>query len=176
MSTDYGVSGNAPLLIFSDASVDPKLQTGFGAYLAFAESELDSMADADSLHRKLKIKQFKATSPTPLEIETLLWALQDVMPQAPGNITLFTDSQSIIELPRRRIRLEQSGFSGAASGKTLKHAELYRAFYQLQDRLAFKLVKLKGHSKRADKTRLDRVFAYVDKASRKALREYRKHP
>ncbi|HEX5056180.1 MAG TPA: ribonuclease H [Gammaproteobacteria bacterium] len=170
-----GLSRNEQLCIFSDASVDSKLATGFGAYLAVAESELGLIdSEADILHGRLKIRQFTATAPTPLEIETMLWALQEVMSRPPGDIILFTDSQSMIDLPRRRNRLERSGFTGSASGKTLKHAALYQAFYQAQDRLGFKLVKLKGHLKRADKTRFDRIFSYVDKASRKALREYRK--
>jgi ribonuclease HI len=162
------------LLIFSDASVDLKLGVGFGAYLAIAESELELIGGkADILNSRLKIRQFTATSPTQLEIETVLWALQEVAPQpsaSAADIILFTDSQSIIDLPRRRTRLERSGFTGAASGKVLKNAGLYSAFYELQDRMVFKLVKLKGHRKGADKTLLDRVFSCVDKAARKALR------
>jgi ribonuclease HI len=177
------------LLIFSDASVDSKLQTGFGAYLAVVGTRpdiIDGMADAgpradvvaDIPHSNLKIKRFTATTPSQLEIKTVLWALQEVMLQSSAvanNIILFTDSQSIIELPRRRTKLEQTGFRGASTGHILKHADLYRAFYRLQDQLAFKLVKLKGHRKSADKTPLDRVFAQVDRAARKALREYRRH-
>lgn len=175
-----GLSENEQLLIFTDASADPKLKAGFGAYLAIARTELDvldDMTDAatDILRGKLKIKKFTAVAPTQLEIETVLWALQEVLAQAgslPGGITLYTDSQSIINLPRRRTRLEKTGFTGA-TGKALNHAALYRAFYRLHDRLGFKPVKLKGHGKRADKTQLDRVFAQVDQAARKALREYR---
>lgn len=170
-----GSSENEQLLIFTDASVDPELKAGFGAYLAITESELDMDDGTDTLRGKLKIKPFTAAQPTQLEIETVLWALRDVMtqPDSPaGAITLYTDSQSIINLPRRRSRLEQSGFT-AASGKALNHAALYRAFYQLHDRAGFRLVKLKGHGKRAGKTQLDRVFSLVDQAARRALREYR---
>jgi ribonuclease HI len=174
------LSGNEQVLIFSDVSVDPKLKTGCGAYLAITEPELDiiegmeNSGGPDLVNSKLRIKQFEATSSTQLEIETILWALQELIQQQSipaliNNITLYTDSQGIIDLPRRRAALEQSAFISAA-GRALNHAGLYRAFYQLQDQLGFKLVKLKGHSKRADKTRLDRVFAYVDKAARKALR------
>lgn len=173
------------ILIFSDVSVDPKLKIGFGAYLAITaltetgDDIADNLKSIEALNSKLRIKQFEATSSTQLEIETLLWALQETLQQQPNqqwapanNITLYTDSQGIIELPRRRAGLEQSGFISAA-GKVLNHAGLYRAFYQLHDQLGFKLSKLKGHSKGADKTALDRIFAYVDKAARKALRAYK---
>ena len=171
------------IFIFSDVSVDPRLKTGFGAYLAISENELGSIAgmenSADALNNKLKLKQFTATSSTQLEIETVLWALQDTLERQPllaQNINLYTDSQGIVNLPRRRTALEQSGFISAATGKALHQAALYRAFYQLHDQTGFKLTKLKGHRKGADKTGVDRIFSFVDKAARKALREYRKPP
>jgi ribonuclease HI len=166
------------LLLFTDASVDSRLHTGFGAYLAIAEPELDAMAgmsDVARLRAELKIQQFATRSSTQLEIQNVLWALQELMARQPATanrIILYTDSQAIIDLPRRRKGLEQSGFTSAA-GKPLNHAVLYQAFYKLHDSLGFELAKLKGHSPRADKTQLDRVFAVIDKAVRQALREYR---
>lgn len=178
MNAGHGAR-NEQTLIFSDVSVDPKLKTGFGAYLAITATELDSIDDIESgggaelLNSRLRVKQFTATSSTQLEIETILWALQEVKQEHPAtasNITLYTDSQGVIQLPRRRAALEQSGFISGATGTALKHAGLYRAFYRLQDQLGFKLAKLKGHGKSANKTRLDRIFSCVDQAARKALR------
>lgn len=165
-------------LVFSDASVDPRIKTGFGAYLAITETEANTIGDAKNIFQeRLKVKQFASTSSTQLEIETILWALRELTRrQSPGvlanNITVYTDSQGIIGLPRRKTALEQSGFAGAGKNKLLNHAGLYRAFYQLQDELGFELGKLKGHSKRDDKSRLDEIFSYVDRAARKALREH----
>jgi hypothetical protein len=68
--------------------------------------------------------------------------------------------------------LEQSGFISSRKNEGLTHAGLYRAFYQLHDKPGFELEKLKGHSKRDDKSRLEEIFSYVDKAARKALRTY----
>lgn len=165
-------------LVFSDASVDPQLKTGFGAYLAITETDAGIVGVTENtLKGKIKTKQFASTSSTQLEIETILWALQELIRQQPSsalvnNVTVYTDSQGIVDLPRRRTALEQSDFTGAGKNKGLSHAGLYRAFYQLHDELGFKLTKLKGHSKRADKSRYDAIFSYVDQASRKALREH----
>ncbi|HEY3488349.1 MAG TPA: hypothetical protein VGL10_09815, partial [Gammaproteobacteria bacterium] len=146
MSAECGAPG---ILLFSDISVDPKLKVGFGAYLAITQAELDSIDGIENddtrtdLLAKLKVKQFAATSSTQLEIETILWALEELMRQQSlralaNNLTLYTDSQGIIELPRRRAALEESKFI-SASGKALNQAGLYRAFYQLQDALGFNL-------------------------------------
>lgn len=166
------------MLVFSDVSVNPQLKTGFGAYLVITDTEVNTIADAENkLKKKLKVKQFTSTSSTQLEIETILWALQELTRQQPAsglanNVTVYTDSQGIIELPRRRRELEKSGFIGTNKNRILKHAGLYRAFYGLHDELGFKLTKLKGHSKRDDKTRHDEIFSYVDRAAREALRIY----
>ena len=164
-------------LVFSDVSVDPRLKTGFGAYLAITESGLDMIGIAENaIVEMVKVRQFASTSSTQLEIETILWALQELTRSPPAdipvnNITVYTDSQDMINLPRRRIGLEQSGFT-TAKNKALKHAALYRAFYRLHDELGFELAKLKGHGNRDDKSWLDEIFSCVDRTARKALRAY----
>lgn len=170
------------MLVFTDVSVDPQLKTGFGAYLAMTETDMNMIGDAENPGEAisklaLKVKQFASTSSTQLEIETILWALQELTRQQPAgalvnNITVYTDSQGITDLPRRRTGLEQADFTGAGKNKVLKHAGLYRDFYRLHDELGFELTKLKGHSKRDEKGRLDEIFSCVDRATRKALRTY----
>lgn len=165
-------------LLFSDVSVDPQLRTGFGAYLAITETDAGIASVTETtLKDKITVKQFALTSSTQLEIETILWALQKLTRQQSvstlaTNVTVYTDSQGIIELPRRRTALELAGFTSIGGNKPLKHAGLYRAFYQLHDKLGFELTKLKGHSKRDDKSRLEEIFSYVDRAARKALRAH----
>lgn len=166
-------------LVFSDASVNPRLKTGFGAYLALTETGLigNSENASDILKSKIRVKRFTSTSSTQLEIETLVWALWELIRQKTAsalvnNITVYTDSQSLVDLPDRRTALEQSGFISTGKNEGLTHSGLYKAFYQLQDNPGFELKKLKGHSKRDDKSRLDEIFSYVDRAARKALREH----
>jgi len=55
--------------------------------------------------------RFEQTSSTKLELQTLLWALGETITLANGDdmtLTVYTDSQNIIGLPRRRARLEQN--------------------------------------------------------------------
>jgi len=61
------------LMLFTDGSVNTKLKIGYGAYLIVTEDELST----ESLKTQVNIKRFENTSSTKLELETLLWALNE---------------------------------------------------------------------------------------------------
>ena len=146
-----------PLMLFTDGSVHPPSRIGFGAYLAVIDATTD---------HEVQLKRFENTSSSQLEIETLIWALHDLQPK---KITVYTDSQNIIGLPGRRSRFEERGYL-TKQHKPVKHADLYREFFQLIDRIDCTFVKVKGHRVSHQKTDLDRLFTLVDRASRRALR------
>jgi hypothetical protein len=90
-------------LVFSDVSVDPQLKTGFGAYLALTETGIiDNSENApEVLKSKIKVKRFTSTSSTQLEIETLVWALQELIRQqtasaSVNNITVYTTRKVLL--------------------------------------------------------------------------------
>jgi len=152
------------LILLTDGSVNTQSNIGYGAYLAVSERGLS----LESLRTRVKVKRFEDTSSTKLELQTLLWALSDI--QAVGRkVSVYTDSQNILGLQERRVRLEQNDYR-SKKNKRLKHYELYQEFYRMIDRLNCKLVKVRGHQVANQKGDMDRLFALVDKASRKALR------
>lgn len=152
------------LLLFTDGSVDPKLKVGYGAYLAIDENDLS----IDSKESLVKVKSFDDTSSTKLELQTLIWALTEIQGAA-RSVVVYTDSQNIIGLPRRRKSLEQNDFY-SAKNKRLSNHELYRAFYNLMDQLDCELIKVEGHLSYIQKDNIDKLFTLVDRASRKALK------
>ena len=153
------------LLLFTDGSVNNKAKIGYGAYLAVSDPGLS----LDELRTEVKVQRFEQTSSTKLELQTLLWALRDI--QTLGyKVIVYTDSQNIIELPRRRERLEQNDYRSNKNIR-LNNFELYQKFYQLIDRLDCKLVKVRGHQPSKQKNDIESLFTLVDRASRKALRE-----
>jgi ribonuclease HI len=169
------------LLLFTDGSADPASRIGYGAYLAvpglntdFPESEaidnlrmqIASNASGSSLETCVQLKRFEDTSSSQLEIETLIWALRSTQPQT---VILYTDSQNIIGLPDRRVRMEKQDYRSKTGG-LLNHAELYQEFFALTDLLDYTLVKVKGHRRSHQKSPADRMFTLVDRASRQALR------
>ena len=164
------------IALFADISLNSKEKIGFGSYLIVPESDLKNVT-LELIKINVQFKKFKSTSSTKLEIETLLWAIEELLKNNEqldlfGNLSIYTDSQCIVSLPERRIKLESSGFKSLRKNKKLNNAVLYRKFYQYQDKLRFRLLKVKGHSKLHTKDILHKLFTIVDRASRKALRTY----
>lgn len=151
-------------LIFSDASVDTQSKTGYGAYLIVT----DISQEPEELKAGIKTIRFKNTSSTRLELQTLLWALNEAgISSTP--ITVYTDSQNIVGLRDRRERFERNNYY-SKKNRRLNHWELYRAFFKITDQLTCDVIKVKGHKKSSRKNKTDQVFSLVDKAARKALR------
>ena len=151
--------------LFTDGSVNPQSGIGFGAYLLLEEKEFF----CDALEQKIKIKKFDNTSSTKLELETLLWALDDES-LVNIKIVVYTDCQNIIGLNGRRERFEKNDYM-TGKGKLIKNHELYKDFFKRMDILDCELIKVKGHKKTSVKKRKDEIFTLVDRATRQALRK-----
>lgn len=154
------------LLLFTDGSVNVQSKVGCGASLAISEDELS----AENLNSLVKVKRFENTSSSKLELQTLLWAL-DENETTEHEIIIHTDSQTIVDLLARRERLEKNDFK-SKKNIPLNNGKLYKAFFRKIDALDCEIVKIKGHQPTRNKNEIERIFALVDKASRKALRSY----
>lgn len=157
------------LRVFTDGSANTQLRVGYGAYLVVS----DLNVSINSLKDTVKVKRFEQTSSTKLELQTLLWSLEEMIVLANGSdiaLTVYTDCQNIIGLPGRRVRLEQTNYF-SSKNKRLNNYELYLEFYRLTARLNCELVKVVGHQSSSKRDQIDRLFGLVDQASRRALRE-----
>jgi len=151
--------------LFIDGSVNPQSKVGFGAYLIVENSFC-----IKTLQDKIHIKRFENTSSTALELETLLWALDEI--DTTMHIAIYTDCQNILGLKQRCEAFENSGYM-TRGNKLITHHKLYKAFYKKITQLNCELIKVQGHKKTALKDETDMFFTLVDKASRNALRENR---
>jgi ribonuclease HI len=152
------------LIIFTDGSVDTRSKIGYGACLSVSERGLS----LDSLKSCVKVRRFEHTSSTKLELQTLLWALNDV--QASGrNVIIYTDSQNIMGLRSRRDHFEKNDYR-SKENRRLNHYELYQEFFRMIDSLDCEFIKVRGHKASHQKNDMDAIFSLVDKASRNALR------
>jgi len=154
------------ILLFTDGSVHVQSKVGYGAYLYLSENELSG----NNLKQHVKTKRFENTSSTKLELQTLLWALSCIQP-AGQKVIVYTDSQNIAQLLGRRKRLEQNNFC-AKSGKPLENGVLYQEFYRIIDSMDCEILKIQGHQPSRKKNNIEEIFTLVDKASRKALRNF----
>jgi len=120
------------------------------------------------LGARVKVRRFDQTSSTKLELQTLLWALEEICPLG-HRITVYTDSQNVMGLPGRRERLEANGYR-SRKNRLIGNHEMYRKFYLMMDLVECQFVKVRGHKVSKQKNKIDRLFTLVDKASRNALR------
>lgn len=159
------------LILFTDGSVDTKTKIGFGAYLVVENVETPAV----DLIAKAKTKKFENTSSTLLEMQALLWAIDDGVSsnkEKTIKLIIYTDSQGILGLLTRRKKLEQRDYY-TNSGKRLKNATIYQDFYNIIDRYDCLIIKVDGHKPIHEKNDIDKIFTLVDKASRLTLRSFR---
>ena len=97
------------LALFTDVGLDPQRRLGVGGYLLVPASLLESdphAIDRDELCRRIRSRTFVETSSTKLEVQTVLWALEDAQEEinasAAGSLRIYTDSQCVAGLLQRR--------------------------------------------------------------------------
>lgn len=151
--------------IFTDGSVNTKSKIGYGAFLVVTNFDLS----IEALKEQIKIKQFENTTSTKLELQTLLWALEEVK-ESVNKIIIYTDSQNIIGLNRRREMIEKNNYC-SSKGRLLNNYELYQQFYKMADIINCEFIKVDGHKPNIQKFGIEKIFMLVDRASRNALRE-----
>ena len=152
------------LNLLIDASVNPKTKVGYGAYL-FVSDIQDSPGQ---LRDQVQVKRFENTSSTKLELQTLLWAFENI-PKTASKILIYTDSQNIKGLLGRRQRLKKNNYR-SKKDRAFNNAELYQQFYRRADQIDCEIIKIKGHKKSVQKNNIDRLFTWVDRTARSALR------
>lgn len=151
-------------ILLTDGSVNTKSKVGYGAYLSIPHIGLS----LDELKTQVRVKRFEETSSTKLELQTFLWALNDIQ-DSECKLIVYTDSQNIIGLHGRRARFEQNNYR-SKKNKRISNYKLYMEFYSVTDRLDCKIIKIRGHKVSSQKNDIDKLFTLVDKASRNALR------
>ncbi len=163
--------------LFTDASLNPGRKKGVGGYLIVPESFIkrpSKRIKISELDELLVLKRFECTSSTKLEVQTVLWALEEYCTgltfSGAEKLHIYSDSQCVEGLSARRIRLESSGFSSRRGGRVLRNASLYRQYYEFYDRLNFTVTKVAGHTRSHSRNTVQRVFSFVDQKVRKALR------
>jgi ribonuclease HI len=163
--------------LFTDVSLNPQRKIGVGGYLLVPVPFLESKAhdiEQGEVSARLKIRRFAESSSTKLELQTVLWALENSREELSGSVLgslrIYTDSQCVAGLLRRRDGLINMDFISMRSGRPLTNAHLYRAFYEAYDQLGFQLVKVSGHSRTCSHDTVQRIFSYVDREVRKALK------
>jgi ribonuclease HI len=164
--------------IFTDVSVNTKLKVGVGVCLIVPKSLTEASLNdirKDNIVKHLVTQKFTETSSTKLEVQTILWALEifqkEFKKASLDQLYIFTDSQCVAGLLKRRGKLESNDFLSKKTGDLLKNASLYQKFYKLYDDMNFEVIKVTGHSKPNTHDTVHRIFSFVDKAARKGVKK-----
>jgi len=161
------MSKNINKYLFIDGSVNPQSNIGFGAYLLLDDIEVSNINNDD-----IKVNMFNNTSSTKLEIQILLYALNNIKPKD-THLTIYTDCQNILTLEGRRDTFEKNNYLSKTNKVVKNHLE-YKEFFKLTDFYNCTFIKVKGHKKKYTKVNIDRIFSLVDKTARLNLRNYMK--
>lgn len=156
------------IYLFTDGSVNPQSKMGFGASLIVE----DVAMSPKEAQERVELKQFENTSSTKLELQILLYTLTK-LEKSKKRVIVYTDSQNIVGLPDRRLRLEKNKYI-SKTGRLIDNQELYKEFYRITDLLNCKIVKVKGHKSSSLKNKIDFFFTLVDRAARNGLRVNKK--
>jgi len=151
--------------LFTDSSVNPQKKIGFGSFLVVQNENILF----ENLKESIKTKEFENTSSTKLELETLLWALEEIKNNEDCIIEVYTDCQNIISLKNRKEKLQNNSYH-TTSGKMLSNYDLYIEFFDKTSKLNIEFIKVEGHKRKDIKNEIDNIFNLVDKASRSFLR------
>ena len=165
--------------LFIDSSADPVRRIGVGAFLVAPASLVEPFSP---IHERREIihhpvlRRFEGTSSTTLEVQTVLWALEEYRitsaDSGQGKLRIYSDSQCIAGLLKRRPELAAKGFRSRGTDRRIRNAALYCRFYELHDELAFEVTKVKGHSCRNSRDAVQKVFSCLDRQARKELRTW----
>lgn len=162
--------------LFTDVSLNPKFKVGVGAYLivpaAFLEVSPNSI-ESSQITDQMVIQRFEGTSSTKLEVQTVLWSLENYRSGLKGSklgkLQVYSDSQCVVGLLRRRPGLETEDFFSKRTRHQLKNTYLYRRFYEFYDELGFEIIKVAGHNRSCLHNTVNRIFSLLDKNVRKIL-------
>ena len=155
--------------LFTDSSVNPQKKIGFAAFLL--KNSLNTPLEV--LQNSIKYKRFENTSSTRLELQSFLWALDEILKEEKDIsnifIEVYTDCQNIISLKNRKEKLQNNNYH-TTSGKMLSNYDLYIEFFDKTSKLNIEFIKVEGHKRKDIKNEIDNIFNLVDKASRSFLR------
>jgi ribonuclease HI len=167
------------LLIFTDTATSPQRSVAIGAFICLDQAMMQCYAQLHTenllvkLEKHITYQYYESKKSTASEILTVIDALHYLTQKFHNikKVEVYTDCQSLCDLlGRRKEKLLATHFI-TRSGKTLQNAELYKQLYAIAEKFDVTLFKIKGHDSSANRVSLnEKIFAIVDKLSRKKLR------
>lgn len=153
--------------IYTDASFNQRHKIAIIGHFYLFENENNKFHQ--QLSTPVFLEQIQETSNIRAEIRSSLNAIKKA-PKA-LEFVLYTDCESLCNLPSRRENLEKTNFMSRKKSIPLNNADLYKEFFKVMDSVQLKLIWVKGHSPNRNNNPIESHFSVLDKKVRKQLRE-----
>ena len=152
-------SENKSITVYTDGSCNPAKGIGAWAAIVFLDGEkvILSGSERNTTHQCMELT---AAIKTFEYILTTRGMRQEII--------LYTDSQYLINLPRRKDKLEASGFV-AKTRQPIRNRDLIRELFRQLSAVGVRMIKVKAHETISGAENYNRE---VDKLSRKIVRDY----
>ncbi|MCB0307782.1 MAG: hypothetical protein KDD48_00300 [Bdellovibrionales bacterium] len=162
------------LKVYCDASYSHKDRLGVAGFLMYFNEDHHAACNFDAAF--IRTKSFEAQNNICAEIMGILWTLDQILKYHLDStnltsILIFTDCQTVVNLPERRNKLEENDFKSRRTQESLKNAELYRQFFKQIDKLPIRFQWLKGHTPKQNRSIYEQNISFIDRRVRKKLRE-----
>jgi ribonuclease HI len=155
------------IYIYTDASFSKANELAIVGNACFKNSvDHNSLSISDI---KINLFELNETNNIRAEIRGALMALKSF--SIDKKIILYTDCQTLINLPSRRYKLTSTHYVSRRKQLPLTNALLYQEFYAIYDTLNIELVWIKGHAPHSQLNPIQSNFSYLDKEVRKYLRK-----
>jgi ribonuclease HI len=163
-----------PINIFVDGSYNQDNKVGVIGFLILNENE-SFQPDGKQI---LEVSTVFERNNTRVELRACIAAMEFVLVQSKNqqpeqnHVHLYTDCQTVVNLPARRQRLIRASFLSQRSKRPLHNADLYQEFYFHYDRLLPEIHWVRGHTTSSNRNHVQRQFRHIDKLVRKQLRTH----
>jgi ribonuclease HI len=144
--------------IYTDGSCNPKYKIGgWAAIILFNKNKFVLHGvDNETTHNRM-------------EMLAVISSIEYVIKEFPNlpSIIIYTDSQYVAEIPRRKIKLISKKFT-TNSGNLIQNSDLVEKLIQILGSYNIEFIKVKAHQKTSDIINYNRE---VDKLCRKIVRQ-----
>ncbi len=147
----------SPIIIYTDGSCNPEYGMGAWASILFIEGKkiVLSGVEEQTTHQRMElqavINSFEYLAKANLQSESM---------------ELYTDSQYVVGLPGRMLKLKSSGFT-TNKNLPIRNADLVQVLIEYLEIMNVNFIKVKAHLNNGSQN----VNREVDKLSRKLVRE-----
>jgi ribonuclease HI len=165
--------------IFTDAATSPPMSLAVGAFLYVPFQSFDKFSEFTpeilftTIADNVIYKKYESKKSTWSEIKTVIDALYLLHENSKfgQKVEIYTDCQTLYDLFNgRKEKLQQNNFMTKA-GKIHPNADLYKELFSIAEQFKITLFKIKGHASTAHRITIkEKIFAILDKLSRKKLR------